>query len=233
MAVIKHISVKNSNYDAAVDYLTLKHDEFTNKPILDENGNKIPKLDEENKEKASKGILPEQTVYKTDKDFLRDAIYAVLSDSPSFDFDSFVKKLFEQYGIAVHESRGAISYVPPGKEKAVRGKRLGTDFEKKHIEKVIAENAERMRTGYEENKEGEIITTVADNRHGKYQSSGIRLIVDLENCIKAQQNQYYARKVKIGNLQQMANTLAFLQTNDIGSVEDLSQMLTSTYEDFS
>ena len=43
MAVIKHISIKNSNYDAAVDYLTLKHDEFTNKPILDENGNKIPR----------------------------------------------------------------------------------------------------------------------------------------------------------------------------------------------
>ena len=43
MAIIKHISIKNSNYDAATDYLTLKHDEFTNKPILDENGNKIPR----------------------------------------------------------------------------------------------------------------------------------------------------------------------------------------------
>ncbi len=31
----------------------------------------------------------------------------------------------------------------------------------------------------------------------------------------------------------MANTLAFLQTNGIGSVEELSQLLTSTYEDFS
>ena len=38
------------------------------------------KLDDENKEKATKGIALEQTVYKTDKDFLRDAIYAVLSD---------------------------------------------------------------------------------------------------------------------------------------------------------
>ena len=87
------------------------------------------KLDEENKEKVAKGIAPEQTVYKTDKDFLRDAIHAVLSDSTTF--ESFVKKLFEQYGIAVHESRGTISYMPPGKEKGVRGKRLGTDFEKK------------------------------------------------------------------------------------------------------
>ncbi len=141
------------------------------------------KLDDENKEKAAKGIPLEQTVYKTDKDFLRDAIHAVLSDSTTF--ESFVKKLFEQYGIAVQESREAISYVPPSKEKAVRGKRLGTDFEKKHIEEILAENAERIRTGYEESKDDESIPTGADNHHGKYQSSGIRLIVDLENCIKA------------------------------------------------
>lgn len=41
MAVIKHIAIKNSNYDAAYDYLTTKHDEFTSKPILDENGKKF------------------------------------------------------------------------------------------------------------------------------------------------------------------------------------------------
>ena len=43
MAIIKHISIKNSNYNATTDYLTLKHDEFTNKMILDENGNPIPR----------------------------------------------------------------------------------------------------------------------------------------------------------------------------------------------
>ena len=43
MAIIKHIAVKNSNYDAATDYLTLKHDEYTGKAILDENINKIPR----------------------------------------------------------------------------------------------------------------------------------------------------------------------------------------------
>ena len=34
----------------------------------------------------------------------------------------------------------------------------------------------------------------------KGQAYGIRLIVALENYIKSQQNHYYARKVKIGNL---------------------------------
>lgn len=43
MAVIKHIAIKNSNYDATYDYLTTKHDEFTSNPILDENGKRIPR----------------------------------------------------------------------------------------------------------------------------------------------------------------------------------------------
>ena len=43
MAVIKHIAIKNSNYDAAYDYLTTKHDEFTSKPILNEHGKRIPR----------------------------------------------------------------------------------------------------------------------------------------------------------------------------------------------
>lgn len=43
VAVIKHISIKNSNYNAASDYLTTKHDEFTSKPILDEHGKRIPR----------------------------------------------------------------------------------------------------------------------------------------------------------------------------------------------
>ena len=41
VAVIKHIPIKNANYDAATDYLTLKHNEYTNKMIRDEPGNPI------------------------------------------------------------------------------------------------------------------------------------------------------------------------------------------------
>lgn len=38
MAIIKHISVKNRFYSDAVEYLTCKFDDYTNKPILDEKG---------------------------------------------------------------------------------------------------------------------------------------------------------------------------------------------------
>ncbi len=38
MATLKHISSKNADYSAAERYLLFQHDEFTGKPILDENG---------------------------------------------------------------------------------------------------------------------------------------------------------------------------------------------------
>lgn len=45
LATIKHISSKNANYGAAELYLTFQHDEFTNKPVLDEKGRMIPRDD--------------------------------------------------------------------------------------------------------------------------------------------------------------------------------------------
>ena len=43
LATFKHISSKNADYSAAEAYLTFKHDEFTMKPTLDENGRLIPR----------------------------------------------------------------------------------------------------------------------------------------------------------------------------------------------
>ena len=45
MATLKHIASKNADYGAAEQYLTFEHDEFTGKPILDENGRLIPRED--------------------------------------------------------------------------------------------------------------------------------------------------------------------------------------------
>lgn len=41
MALIKHIAIKNVSYSDALAYLKFEHDEFTNKPILDDNGEMI------------------------------------------------------------------------------------------------------------------------------------------------------------------------------------------------
>ena len=45
MAILKHLSSKNADYGAAEQYLLFQHDEFTMKPVLDENGRLIPRED--------------------------------------------------------------------------------------------------------------------------------------------------------------------------------------------
>ena len=51
MAVIKHIASKNSDYGESERYLIFQHNEYTQKPILDEEGHMILReeyyLDEE------------------------------------------------------------------------------------------------------------------------------------------------------------------------------------------
>ena len=41
MAILKHIASKNADYGEAERYLIFQHDEYTQKPILDENGNML------------------------------------------------------------------------------------------------------------------------------------------------------------------------------------------------
>lgn len=43
MAILKHIAIKNTDYGEAQHYLLFQHDEHTKKPILDENGELIPR----------------------------------------------------------------------------------------------------------------------------------------------------------------------------------------------
>lgn len=182
------------------------------------------KLNAENKEKIEAGITPDKTEFETEKGFLRRVITSTLEDSSSM--EEFQKKLFENYGIAVHESRGRISYKLPDKDKPIRGRQLGTNFEKEYLQDfILKKNIPQLDIPAE---------TEANTSVRKRPSSqkSIRLIVDIEANIKAQQNRFYAQKVKVGNLQQMSKTLAFLQENGIGTLEELSQLLSSTQTDF-
>lgn len=66
--------------------------------------------------------------------------------------------------------------------------------------------------------------------------SDLHLVVDLQKCVKAQQSAAYARKVKISNLQQMAETLIFLEENHIDSLEQLqheSDLISKQIDDLS
>ena len=163
------------------------------------------KLDKHNAQKIAKGEPVTETKYETDKAFLRRVISDTISDSDSY--DDFCKKIFEKYGISVHESRRHTSYLLPDRNRPIRGRQLGTDYEKESIEKALLQR--RIPVG-----------------------SGIRFVTDLENNIKAKQNAYYRQKAKVGNLQQLAKALAFVQDNGIQSLEELEQLDAAVSEDF-
>ena len=183
-------------------------------------------LDVENQKKIAAGITPTATKYETQLGILRQAISTTLADS--FSMEEFQRKLFENYGISVHESRGRLSYQIPDRSKAISARKLGTDFDKGFMESYFR-NAQRKLA--EQQRRSEKSNPSRSGRpHGKPNTS-IRLIVDLQNCAKAQQNKYYAQKLKISNLQQMSKTIAFLQENGIGTREELDALLSSTQAD--
>jgi len=182
------------------------------------------KLDAENKEKIEAGLTPTKTEFETNNGFLRRVITSTLEDSNSM--EDFQKKLFEKYGIVVHESRGRISYKLPDKDKPIRGRQLGTNFEKEYLQDFLLKK-DIPTVDITASSESRVPATKCVPS-----PKSIRLIVDIETNIKAQQNRFYAQKVKVSNLQQMSKTLAFLQENGIGTLEELEQLLTSTQSDF-
>lgn len=182
------------------------------------------KLNAVNKEKIESGITPDKTEFETEKGFLRRVITSTLEDSSSM--EEFQKKLFENYGIAVHESRGRISYKLPDKDRPIRGRQLGTNFEKEYLQDFLLK---KYIPQLDISTDSE--AKVPAKKHPISQKS-FRLIVDIEANIKAQKNRFYAQKVKVGNLQQMSKTLAFLQENGISTLEELEQLLSSTQTDF-
>lgn len=60
--------------------------------------------------------------------------------------------------------------------------------------------------------------------------SALRLVVDLQNNVKAQQNRAYAQKVKISNLQQMAKTIAYVQEHHYDTRENLQMIFDDVSE---
>ncbi len=64
-----------------------------------------------------------------------------------------------------------------------------------------------------------------DTPTAPFEKSGLRLVTDLQHCLKAQQSKAYAGKVKLTNLQTMAKTLSYIQEHGYNTVEDAEDKL--------
>lgn len=195
------------------------------------------KLEQTNKKIIQAGLTPAKTIFQTQKDFLREAITACAGKAKSF--EDFQAQLLEDYDISVNVQRGRYRYLHPDRDRRVTEKALGTDYGKEHLEQIFADNAKtadrhpatEKRSGPKTNE-----TKAACRRQDYlkdpvkilFYQSQLRLVVSLQSNVKAMQNQAYARKVKISNLKQMANTIVYVQEHGYDSRADLNNEISAS-----
>ena len=195
------------------------------------------KLDKLNQKMRKDGITPKETKYQTEKQFLRDAIdnAAGIAKSP----EEFSKILEEKYRIIFKISRGRYSYLHPDRKKYVTGRNLGTRYEEDFLMKTFMENTKSL-SKKEKNVQEQPVSDTATNLQQALSSdssqisvpfifikSDLRLVIDLQTCIKAQQSEAYAQKVKLTNLKQMAQTVAYIQEHGYDTRADFNAALTN------
>ena len=162
------------------------------------------KLDRENAALTATGQHPRQKKFETVKDTLRKQISSVLYRSTSY--EEFSDRLLQQYGIAVKESRGQLSYLPAGRTKFIRAKHLGDKFDKAAVLATLQANAERKRTI-------------------QFKSDRIGKLVDIQAKLKQGKGIGYERWAKKYNLKAMAQTLILLQEKGLLDEDALDQRI--------
>ena len=206
MAIVKHIKSRNANYSAAINYLLFEHDEKTGKKIVDESGRSILR-----------------------KEFYMDGLNC---DPMSFDKEceltnAHFHKNKKREDIKSHHY--IISYDPADvTENGLTGERA---------QAISLELAKQMFPGYQ----------ALGTRYGKehleqtflrkdplailYVRSHLRLVVNLQTNVKAMQSPAYAHRVKLTNLQQMANTIIYVQEHGFDTQSDLKNTLLASKQE--
>ena len=162
------------------------------------------KLDRENAALTAAGQPPKQKKFETVKDTLRKQISSVLYRATSF--EDFSDRLLQQYGIAVKESRGQLSYLPSGRTKFIRAKHLGDNYDKEAVLATLTANAEHKP---------------------KVQSKQdtIGKLIDIQLRMTEGQGIGYKRWLTKHNLKAMAQTLIFLEEKGLTNEDALNQRI--------
>ena len=193
------------------------------------------KLDKLNQKMLEDGITPKETRYQTEKQFLRDAIDDAASTAKSP--EEFAQILDKKYHIIFKISRNRYSYLHPGRKKYITGRNLGTRYEEDFLLQTFKENVKSLSDRKMKIEEPQVTATTKDLQTALspdasdipvpfiFIKSDLRLVIDLQTCIKAQQSEAYAQKVKLSNLKQMAQTVAYIQEHGYNSLEDFHTAL--------
>ena len=201
-----------------VDLLAPSEKKITDKEYYAAKRNQ-KKLDRLNEQILADGLTPRRTTFQTQKQYLRNAIAEISHIAK--DVEDFKKQLYEKYQIVVTEHRGRFSYLHPEREKNITGRALGTHYEKEYLLQQFESNHRIADTPSDISSDPMAILFI---------KSDLRLVVDLQTCVKAQQSRAYAQKVKLSNLQEMAKTIAYVQEHEYDTRELLEDKFSSVKE---
>ena len=162
------------------------------------------KLDRENAALTAAGQQPKQKKFETVKDTLRRQISSVLYRATSF--EDFSDRLMQQYGIAVKESRGQLSYLPAGRTKFIRAKHLGDKFDKAAVLATLQANAERKPKA-------------------QFKQDAIGKLIDIQSRMTEGKGIGYKRWLTKHNLKVMAQTVNLLQEKGLTDEDALNQRI--------
>ena len=162
------------------------------------------KLDRANAALTAAGQPPRQKKFKTLKDTLRRQISSVLYRATSF--EEFSDRLMQQYGIAVKESRGQLSYLPTGRTKFIRAKHLGDKFDKAAVLATLQANTERKPKA-------------------QFKQDTIGKLIDIQSRMTEGKGIGYKRWLTKHNLKVMAQTVNLLQEKGLTDEDALNQRI--------
>lgn len=122
--------------------------------------------------------------------------------------------IMESKGYKVKLQNKNISFCTDGRERYMRSKTLGVDYTLEALNERIA-------------------GTYAPKQVRKIKpKEKVSLLIDIQNCIKAQESKGYEHWAKINNLKQMSKTINFITDNKIESYEQLAETEKKTISDF-
>ena len=136
---------------------------------------------------------------------LRKQISSVLYRATSF--EDFSDKFMQQYGIAVKESRGQLSFLPAGRTKFIRAKHLGDKFDKAEVLAALNANAERKPKA-------------------QFKQDTIGKLIDIQSRMTEGKGIGYKRWITKYNLKVMAQTVKLLHEKGLTDEDALNQRIT-------
>ena len=162
------------------------------------------KLNLANAALTAAGQPPQQKKFETVKDTLRKQISSVLYRAVSL--EDFSDRLMQQYGIAVKESRGQLSYLPSGRTKFIRAKHLGDKFDKAAVLATLQANTERKPKV-------------------QFKQDAIGKLIDIQSRLTEGKGIGYKRWITKHNLKVMAQTVNLLQEKGLTDEDALNQRI--------